>query len=1003
MKKTLLILSAIFIFFAGCRKDKDIIPLKVNSEVTELACNSAVIEGSYEYAMDIEEFEILYSDKEDMSGAKSAAVKPEGQYFKVKLTDLEAGKNYYYSFYFKGDHNTEKTEAMSFRTKAPVLPVVVTKSITDITQTTASCGGDVTSDGGGTVTARGVCWSTKQNPTINDNKTTDGNGIGSYNSNLSNLSDNTKYYVRAYATNEAGTAYGEEKSFTTLEEEKQEEPSGFENGYAYIDLGLPSGLKWATSNVGAESQSASGDYYAWGETETKEEYTEANYSLNGIQMSDISGDPQYDVARKKWGSTWRIPTKAEQQELIDECEWEWKGNGYIVTGPNGNSIFLPAAGFRIGSSLNDAGSAGYYWSSTPYENNTNHAYYLSFYSGNQGMVSYYRVYGQSVRPVFGNDKEEPEIKTPAVTTNSVTSITSESAVCGGNVTSDGNGTVTARGVCWSTKQNPTINDNKTTDGNGIGSYNSNLSNLSDNTTYYVRAYATNEKGTSYGLQKSFTTLEEDPYEETISGEENGHAYVDLGLPSGLKWATCNVGASSSKDYGNYYAWGEITTKTQYTEENSLTWGLDISELQSQGYIDGDGNLTSSHDAATANWGGDWRMPTEEERRELVDNCTWTWITHNGVDGCKVTGPNGNSIFLPAAGCLSGLSLYNAGSHGYYWSSTPYESDAYYAYDLYFYSSSQSMDYGSSRLNGLSVRPVFGNDAITTPTVTTSSITYITSSSASCGGNITSDGNGTVTARGVCWSTSPNPTIYDNKTNNGSGIGSYNSNLSNLSDNTTYYVRAYATNEAGTAYGEEKIFTTLEEEPDDPEIPEDPTTGTLNGHAWVDLGLPSGLKWATCNVGANEPEEYGDYYAWGETETKEEYTEENCSTYGVQMSDISGNDQYDVARKQWGSTWRMPTEEEQQELLDNCEWQWTTQSGVNGYKVTGPNGNHIFLPFAGYRRGSSLINAGEYGSCWSSSPNESHTDYAYYLRFDSSYLKVYSDRRYIGHGVRPVTE
>ena len=996
MKKTLLILSAIFIFFAGCRKDKDIIPLKVNSEVTELACNSAVIEGSYEYAMDIEEFEILYSDKEDMSGAKSAAVKPEGQYFKVKLTDLEAGKNYYYSFYFKGDHNTEKTEAMSFRTKAPVLPVVVTKSITDITQTTASCGGNVTSDGGGTVTARGVCWSTKQNPTINDNKTTDGNGIGSYNSNLSNLSDNTKYYVRAYATNEAGTAYGEEKSFTTLEEEKQEEPSGFENGYAYIDLGLPSGLKWATCNVGADSQSASGDYYAWGETETKEEYTEANYSLNGIQMSDISGDPQYDVARKKWGSTWRIPTKAEQQELIDECEWEWKGNGYIVTGPNGRSIFLPAAGFRIGSSLNDAGSAGYYWSSTPYENNTNHAYYLSFYSGNQGMVSYYRVYGQSVRPVLGNDKEEPEIKTPAVTTNSITSITTNSASCGGNVTSDGGGTVTARGVCWSTKQNPTINDNKTTDGNGIGSYNSNLSNLSDNTTYYVRAYATNEKGTSYGLQKSFTTLEDDSYEETISGEENGHAYVDLGLPSGLKWATCNVGATSPEAYGEYYAWGEITTKTEYTEENSLTWGLGISELQSQGYIDGTGNLTSSHDAATANWGGDWRMPTEEEQQELVDNCTWTWMTHNGVDGCKVTGPNGNSVFFPAAGTIYDMSFLNAGEVGHYWGST-WDEEYYHGHELRI-NDVPSVYFNYSR-NGQSVRPVFGNDAITTPTVTTNSITSITTNSASCGGNVTSDGGGTVTARGVCWSTKQNPTINDNKTTDGNGIGSYNSNLSNLSDNTTYYVRAYATNEKGTSYGLQKSFTTLEDD-----SYEETISGEENGHAYVDLGLPSGLKWATCNVGATSPEDYGDYYAWGETETKSEYTDENCMTMNLDLDDISGDPQYDVARKNWGSTWRMPTEEEQQELVDNCTWTWMTHNGVDGCKVTGPNGNSIFLPAAGYRYGSSLKNDGRRGYCWSSSPYDYNGGYyACHLSFHDGDENVNYSDRYYGLTLRPITE
>ena len=178
----------------------------------------------------------------------------------------------------------------------------------------------------------------------------------------------------------------------------------------------------------------------------------------------------------------------------------------------------------------------------------------------------------------------------------------------------------------------------------------------------------------------------------------------------------------------------------------------------------------------------------------------------------------------------------------------------------------------------------------------------------------------------------------------------------------------------------------------------------NGHEYVDLGLPSGLKWATCNVGANTPEEYGDYYAWGETETKDEYTEENCSTLGKYMSDISGNPQYDVARRKWGSKWRMPTEAEMKELRENCIWTWTIQNGVEGYQVTGPNGNSIFLPAAGYRYGSSLYRAGSYGSYWSSRPDDFSDDYsAYYLYFGSSYHSVYDDYRFYGHSVRLVLE
>ena len=199
------------------------------------------------------------------------------------------------------------------------------------------------------------------------------------------------------------------------------------------------------------------------------------------------------------------------------------------------------------------------------------------------------------------------------------------------------------------------------------------------------------------------TLLDEEYEEPTTGTSNGHDWVDLGLPSGLKWATCNIGASSPEGYGDYFAWGETSTKETYTENNSLTYELDISQLQSQGYIDSEGNLTSQYDAATANWGGSWRMPTKAEQEELLNNCTWTRTTQNGVNGYKVTGPSGASIFLPAAGERYGSSLYRAGSYGYYWSSAPsgYDNFAYY---LYFSSDIHRMG-NYYRSYGQSVRPV----------------------------------------------------------------------------------------------------------------------------------------------------------------------------------------------------------------------------------------------------------------------------------------------------------
>ena len=179
------------------------------------------------------------------------------------------------------------------------------------------------------------------------------------------------------------------------------------------------------------------------------------------------------------------------------------------------------------------------------------------------------------------------------------------------------------------------------------------------------------------------------------------------------------------------------------------------------------------------------------------------------------------------------------------------------------------------------------------------------------------------------------------------------------------------------------------------------SGTINGHEYVDLGLS--VKWATCNVGASKPEDYGDCFAWGETSTKSTYYESNSKTYGELMNDIKGNSQYDAARANWGGTWRLPTKAELEELKNKCTWRWTAQNGVKGYKVTGPNGNSIFLPAASYGYRSGLYNTGEFGFYWSSMPYESDSNYAYYLYFDSGFQDVYCLDRYRGQSVRPVSE
>ena len=174
-----------------------------------------------------------------------------------------------------------------------------------------------------------------------------------------------------------------------------------------------------------------------------------------------------------------------------------------------------------------------------------------------------------------------------------------------------------------------------------------------------------------------------------------------------------------------------------------------------------------------------------------------------------------------------------------------------------------------------------------------------------------------------------------------------------------------------------------------------THGTINGHEWVDLGLS--VMWATCNVGASKPYEIGDYFAWGETSTKVEYLDENCSSYLENIGDISGNPKYDVARFSWGGSWRLPTKNECKELVDKCKWILTVQNNHNGFKIVGPNGNSIFLPTTGYY-GKSILYPG-LARYWSSTPHENYTENAFHL--GSAY--VYWCSRSCGFNVRPVSD
>ena len=466
-----------------------------------------------------------------------------------------------------------------------------------------------------------------------------------------------------------------------------------------IDLGLS--VKWAPYNLGASKPEEYGDYYAWGEVELKADYSLKTYKwCNGTSnsLTKYNADSSYgtvdnkttldledDAANVIWGGNWRMPTNAEWMELKNNCNWTWTKqngiNGRLVTASNGNSIFLPAAGYRHGPSLGGVGSDGRYWSSSLNSDNPTLAWRLGFYSGGVAYDDDGRYNGFSIRPVY----VEP-IHVESVSLDRTTAELSigESLTLSATVLPEN---AIVKQVIWSSSDETvaTVSPEGCVDGVGIGS-----------------AIITVTTCDGWKTANCYVTVK----------KESSIEAVDLGLPSGLKWASCNLGAAKPEEYGNHYAWGETVPKNNYTWatykfELGTDWRGPFSKYvldSSYGTVDNKPILEQEDDAACVNWGNNWRMPTDADWTELKTNCTWTWTTRNGVKGRLVTGPNDNSIFLPAASASGGNGASSAGSGGYYWSSSLSTNRSDYA--LYvFFSSSEISRSGYFRNVGQSIRPV----------------------------------------------------------------------------------------------------------------------------------------------------------------------------------------------------------------------------------------------------------------------------------------------------------
>ena len=400
------------------------IPMVTTAEVTNVTATTATCGGTVTDGggLDIIARGVCWSTSHNPTLSNNHTSDGTGTgSFGSSLIALTPSTTYYVRAYATTAQATSYGEEMTFTTMNGI-PVVTTAEVTDVTGSSAFCGGMVNDDGGLDIIARGVCWSTSHNPTLSDSHTTDGTGTGSFTSSLTGLSASTTYYVRAYATNSLVTIYGGEQSFTT------EAGGGSGGDHAYVDLGLPSGLLWATCNVGADAPEDYGDYFdyfAWGETQPKDTYnwsnyqycngssstltkycSESNYGYNGFTDDLTTLLPEDDAATANWGSEWRMPTKEEWQELLDNTTHTWTTqngvNGRRFTASNGNSLFLPAAGFSGGgglSYLSYVGNTGLYWSSSLNTGYPGSMWSFYFNPDDYNLTFSYRYYVQSVRLV----------------------------------------------------------------------------------------------------------------------------------------------------------------------------------------------------------------------------------------------------------------------------------------------------------------------------------------------------------------------------------------------------------------------------------------------------------------------------------------------------------------------------------------------------------------------------------------------------------------------------
>lgn len=929
--------------------------------------------------------------------------------FVSNLTGLTGSTNYYARAYATNSGGTGYGDNVSFTTLSAITaPILTTTDASSIGLTSANSGGNVTSDGGASVTVRGACWGTALNPTtVLTTKTTDSLGVGIFTSKLTPLTANTLYHVRAYATNSIGTSYGNDITFTTLTAAT----------IPTITTTVVSGIAMTTavsggtiSFDGAANVTDRGVCWSTTANPTANLTTRTTDGTgSGTFVSNISGltaGVLYHVrafatnsAGTAYGSdvtfttstTASVPT-VTTSSITAIALTTATGGGNVVSDGGAN---VSVRGVCWSTTANPT------YSSPHTSDGSGTGTYTSSITGlTLGTTYHVRAYAyNSSGYSYGSDVTFTTLASaslPTLSTTAVTLITSTSATSGGIITADGGAAVSVRGVCWSTSANPVATGSHSLDGTLTGTFTSNITGLTGNTIYHVRAYATNTSGTAYGSDISFTTSA--PVLATITT-------TAITLNAGT---TATSGGNITSDGGGAITvrgvcWG-LSLNPSITDSkttNGTGSGIFVSNLT--GLISG----TNYHIRAYAtNSAG-----TAYGQDIAFTAASLSTLTTSAITGItQTTATGGGNITLDGGAPVTAYGICWSTSTNPTVALTTKTSDGTGTGTFYSYLTglTSNTTYYVRAYATNAVGTAYGSNVTFTtslpviPTLTTTDLSAITTNTATSGGNISADGFAPITAKGVVWGTVTATTVASaTKTIDVTGgTGIFTSNITGLAANTVYYVRAYATNSAGTGYGNEFILKTA--------------TGTMtdgDGNTYYTVTIGSQL-WMRDNLKTTRYRD-GSFIAnitdnttWGSLITgaycwyNNDVT--NKATYGALYNYYTITD----SRVICPTSWHVPTDAE-----------WTTMTtllgGTSAYDLRETGTAHWsysyyetnktgFTALPGGLRNSTIgQNIGQNGYWWSATETSVTTAWEYYMDSYSSGVFKTGNTKTIGMSVRCV--